>query len=159
MKIGVWCLQLWISSSVIPPQHSLSNSVIYLFIWGGETPPCCNRNLQTNHTGGVRDHTNTCVPTLSVSITNHILSLHLWKTNGGGGSISLPCVRPIVGNRQLPKPGVLDIPIIGFYLVVNSYLSSYSTNMVGIIISTVLLRWTSVPGTLSWRIFPRTISR
>ena len=33
-----------------------------------------------------------------------------------------------------------DIPIVGCYLVVNSDLSSYSTNMVGVIISALFLR-------------------
>ena len=32
-----------------------------------------------------------------------------------------------------------DIPIVGCYLVVNSYLYSYTANMVGIIISAVFL--------------------
>ena len=55
--------------------------------------------------------------------------------------------------------GSRDITIIGFYLAVNSDLSSYSTNMVGIIISTVFLRWSSVPGTWSRWTFPGTISQ
>ena len=49
MKIGVRCSQLWISSRVRPPQHPLSNLLIYLFSWGVKPPL-----LQRKPAGGLR---------------------------------------------------------------------------------------------------------
>ena len=90
-KIRVRCLQLWISSGVRTPQHYLSNLVIYLSSWFVcENPPCCNGNLRTKHTEGLRAYvrTNMCMPALSMSTANQIMYLRPPKEDfaGEGGN-------------------------------------------------------------------------
>ena len=112
MIISVQCSQLWISSGVLSLQYSLSNLVIYLFSLGGETPPCCNGTLGTKHTEGLRARAHEYVQTYT--FCEYCKSYYFpasvkggfWG-GGGGQIISRPCVRPIVGNIQLPIPGVL----------------------------------------------------